>query len=135
MTGDPAPRVTFYQLRSKFVNQRADIPETARQVIYRTLAVGHHVGVLDCFSSLADVPLDEFRDWVMGLPDGPARTKLEGIFKFGEIEINVSHAHMLLPVLAEGEIAHAPWAAQVTQCLQAMKQEPAIYLMARRFLD
>jgi len=135
MSGEKRSRVTFYQLRTKFVNQRTDIPETARQIVYQTLAVGHHVGVLDCFSSLAEVPLDEFQDWVTGLPAGPARTKLEGIFKFGEIEINVTHANILIPALTEAESDHAPWAARVMECLQAMKQEPAIYLMARRFVD
>ncbi len=129
------PHITFYQLRSKFVNQREDIPETARQVLYSTLAVGHHVGVLDCFSALVDIPLDEFQDWVMRLPVGPGRTKLEGLFKFGEIEINLSHIGMLLPVLAQPEIANTLWASQIRQCLQAMQQEPAIYLMARRYLD
>lgn len=133
--GDTEPRITFYQLRSKFVNQRTDIPETARQVLYTTLAVGHHVGVLDCFSGLVDAPLAEFQDWVLRLPAGPGRTKLEGLFKFGEIEINVTHAGMLLPLFADAEIADTLWAAQVSQCLQAMKHEPAIYLMARRFLD
>lgn len=127
-------QVVFYQLQRKFVNQREDIPETARQVIYYTLAVGHHVGVLDCFSSLAEVPLEAFRTWVEGLPQGPGRSKLEGVLKWGEIEINASHAPMLLPLLGDSDLSpDAPhWIAPVAQCLKCMAQEPALYLMVRK---
>jgi hypothetical protein len=49
-------RVAIYQLSHKFVNQREDVPENAQQVVYYTLAIGHHVGVLDCFSSISEIP-------------------------------------------------------------------------------
>ena len=35
--------IAIYQLHSKFVNQRQDVPEDARQIVYYSLAVGHHV--------------------------------------------------------------------------------------------
>lgn len=38
------PSIVIYRLSRKFVNQRQDIPETARRVVYYTPAVGHHVG-------------------------------------------------------------------------------------------
>lgn len=128
-------RVTIYQLQRKFVNQREDIPETARQVIYYTLAVGHHVGVLDCFSSLAEIPLEEFRAWVEGLPQGTGRSKLEGVLKWGEIEINASHVSMLLPILEDSRATPgAPnWVPALAQCLKGMAQEPALYLMVRKY--
>ncbi len=52
-------RAVFYQLTHKFVNNDAYIPENAQQVMYYSLAIGHHVGVMDCFKSLMEIPLDE----------------------------------------------------------------------------
>jgi hypothetical protein len=76
-------RVVFYQLRTRFVNLRVYIPEEARQVVYYSLAVGHHVGVMDCFSRLVEVPLENFLEWLQTLPAGPARSKLEGVLAWG----------------------------------------------------
>jgi hydrogenase-4 component J len=134
-------RVSLYQLHTKFVNQREDIPEDARQVVYYALAVGHHVGVMDCFSSLVDIPLDEFRAWVERLPESPGRTKLEGVLRFGEIEINRSHVSLLQPLVgADGirpddlHLSEQPgWLATLAQCLQGILQEPALYLMLRKY--
>ena len=92
-------KISVYQLRQKFVNRQEDIPEDARQVVYYALAVGHHVGVMDCFTSLVEVPLEDFRRWLAALPEGPARSKLAGVLNWGEIEINRSHAELLLPLL------------------------------------
>ena len=129
-------RVAIYQLHTKFVNQREDIPEDARQVVYYALAVGHHVGVMDCFSSLVEIPLEEFRDWVEKLPEGPGRTKLEGVLRFGEIEINRSHVNILQPLVVDTDGIHITqrpgWVATLAQCLQGIRQEPALYLMVRK---
>ncbi|MBK9925455.1 MAG: formate hydrogenlyase maturation protein HycH [Anaerolineales bacterium] len=119
-------RVVFYQLTHKFVNQEQNIPEDARQVVYYSLAIGHHVGVMDCFQSLMEVPLDEYREWVSQLPEGTARHKMEGVLKWGEIEVNKEHAGGLLPLLNE------PWTKPFAQSLQAMMKEPALYLMIRK---
>jgi hydrogenase-4 component J len=119
-------RVVFYQLTHKFVNQEQNIPENAKQVIYYSLAIGHHVGVMDCFQSLMEIPLDEYREWVSQLPEGTARRKMEGVLKWGEIEVNKEHAGELLPLL------NAPWTKPLTQSLQAMMKEPALYLMIRK---
>jgi hypothetical protein len=126
-------RVAIYQLSRKFVNQREDIPDNARQVVYYTLAIGHHVGVLDCFSSIAEIPLEEFTLWLENLPEGPGRTKLEGVIKWGEIEINRSHVEMLLPVLESSNMNQATWVPPMVQCLKGMVQEPALYLMVRKY--
>jgi hydrogenase-4 component J len=123
--------VAVYQLSHKFVNQRQDIPENARQVVYYALAVGHHVGVMDCFSSLAEIPYDEFSTWVTSLPDGVGRAKLAGVMKWGEIEINRSHVELLLP-LFESHPAETSWTPLLAGCLRAMLQEPALYFMLRR---
>ncbi|MCZ7554297.1 MAG: hypothetical protein B6D39_12190 [Anaerolineae bacterium UTCFX2] len=126
-------RIVFYQLRQKFVNQRQDVPENARQVVYYTLAIGHHVGVLDCFSSQFEVEGEDFRNWVNGLPAGKGRTKLEGVFKWGEIEINREHVEFLKPLVEEPAGQQPPWCRTLAECLEGIAQEPALYLMVRKF--
>lgn len=127
-------RIVFYQLRQKFVNQRQDVPENARQVVYYTLAIGHHVGVLDCFSSQFEVSGEEFRGWVNSLPEGKGRTKLEGVIKWGEIEINREHVEMLLPLMEGSDPWPPAWCSQLINCLRGIVQEPALYLMVRKYI-
>jgi hydrogenase-4 component J len=124
-------RVSVYQLSHKFINRREDVPENARQVVYYALAVGHHVGVMDCFCSLVEIPLSEFSSWLHELPEGPGRTKLEGVLKWGEIEINCSHVGLILPLL-DGCQAETPWSKTLAQSLKSMLQEPALYLMVKK---
>ncbi len=132
-----AERAVFYQLTQKFVNTDKDIPEEAQQVVYYSLAIGHHVGVLDCFQSLMEVPLDEYRNWVAQMPEGKGRHKLEGLLTWGEIEINKSHASDLVPVLkdsrAQMDSAGTHCTDVLLDCLQKMIQEPALYLMVRKY--
>ena len=129
-------RAVFYQLTHKYVNNEKNIPETARQVIYYSLAIGHHIGVMDCFQSLLEIPLDEYRLWMDRLPEGSGRGKLEGLLKWGEIEINHSHAAALLPALSSAlphcNAAQALWSGTLIQWLQKMAEEPALYLMVRK---
>jgi hypothetical protein len=124
-------KVAVYQLSYKFVNRREDVPDNARQVVYYALAVGHHVGVMDCFSSLVEIPLDEYCSWLKILPEGVGRTKLEGVVKWGEIEINRSHVDRLLPMLQACE-AKTSWTPVLIQSFQAIVEEPALYLMMRK---
>ena len=125
-----AEQVVFYQLTHKFVNQEQAIPEGPRQVMYYSLAIGHHVGVLDCFQKLVEIPLEDYRHWLSQIPEGAGRHKLEGLLKWGEIEINESHANDLLSIL--NSTAETPWTEQLAQCLQQMSKEPALYLMVRK---
>lgn len=125
-------KVVFYRLASKFVNQAEDIPEEARQVLYYTLAVGHHVGVLDCFSRLFEIPMDNFRKWLNALPDSIGKTKLSGVIQWGEIEINHSHVAMLKQLLDMPISEQYPWQATFQDCLQTMQIEPAFYLMVKK---
>ena len=129
------PQIAFYRLSRKIVSTQDNIPEDARQVVYYSLAIGHHVGVIDCFSELMLVPAREFRQWLDRLPDGEARRKLEGAFLWNEIEINRSHVEELLPALA-GPLssADAPvpkWIQTMMQCLREMVAEPALYVMVK----
>ena len=127
-----SPKIVVYQLHSKFINRREDVPEEARQVVYYTLAVGHHVGVMDCFSSQIEIPFDEYATWVRNLPEGPARTKLEGAVRWGEIEVNVSHVEMLLSLFEPSQAERPGWRADLIHCLNNIKREPAMYLMVRK---
>lgn len=126
------PSIVIYRLSRKFVNQRQDVPETARQVVYYTLAVGHHVGVMDCFTPLAEISLPDFQAWLGSLPDSPGRRKMEGVLKWGEIEINRSHVNTLLPLLGLDTEKSAGWLILFRQSLLDMIQEPAFYLMAKK---
>ncbi|MBM3125937.1 MAG: formate hydrogenlyase maturation protein HycH [Chloroflexi bacterium] len=122
-------RVIFYQLTHKFVNLAQDIPEGSKQVVYYSLAIGHHVGLMDCFHCLMEIPLDDYCQWITHLPEGAARRKMEGVLKWGEIEVNQSHASELLEAFDKSQ---TQWTGALVQCLQAMRNEPALYLMVRR---
>ncbi len=129
-------RAVFYQLTHKFVNDEKAIPEEARQVIYYSLAIGHHVGVMDCFQSLMEIPLADYRQWISRLPAGAGRHKLEGLLKWGEIEINSSHTGELAPALEAGlaqmSEAEKRWSSVLASCMHKMAEEPALYLMVRK---
>ena len=129
-------RAVFYQLTTKYVSDQHTIPEQSRQVLYYTLAIGHHVGVMDCFKSVLEIPLADYRGWIDRLPEGPARQKLAGLLKWGEIEINRSHVAALLPALRSAlptaSADEAQWTNILTASLEQMVHEPALYLMVRK---
>jgi hydrogenase-4 component J len=128
--------VVFYQLTEKFVSSEMKIPDQSRQVIYYSLAIGHHVGVMDCFKKIIDVPLKEFENWVACLPEGAGRRKLEGISKWGEIEINRSHVIDLLQGINQSLEMSTKLNSQLPYTLAAslkmMMDDPALYLMGRK---
>jgi len=114
-----------------------DVPKdaAARQVMYYSLAIGHHVGVIDCFKAILDCPLESYREWIAQLPAGEARRKMEGLYKFGEITIDQTHIHMLgaafdkiKPQLKD---MAAQWTEKLMQALASIEMEPAIYLMVK----
>ena len=125
----------FYQLSRKVVSNQADIPDDARQVMYYSLAIGHHVGVMDCFSELMVMPAETYRQWLHRLPEGEARRKLEGALTWQEIEINRSHVEELMPALdalmARTGSSDSHWIKTMIGCLQEMVAEPALYLMVK----
>ena len=129
------PQVAFYRLSRKVVNNQDAIPEEARQVMYYSLAIGHHVGVMDCLSELMVVPVTTFTQSLELLEDGAARRKLEGVLQWNEIEINRSHVDALLPPLktlaARPDAPTPDWVHPLIQSLQEMVAEPAFYLMVK----
>jgi len=129
-------RAVFYQVTHKFVSQEPEASEGPRQVIYYSLAIGHHVGVMDCLKPLVEVPLETYRSWLEGMPEGQGRSKLEGLLKWGEIELGRQHVDALLPALQHGQPGVDPAEAEkiriLVNCLEQMRREPALYLMVRK---
>ena len=129
------PQVAFYRLSRKIVNNQEKIPADAQQIMYYSLAIGHHVGVMDCFSELMVVSAEKYKQCLERLPDGEARRKLEGALKWNEIEINRSHVDELLPafkVLLSGLSGpDSQWVKTMLRCFQEMVAEPALYLMVK----
>ena len=70
--GHTPDQVVFYELTRKFVETEEDVPQEACDVLYYTLAVGHHTGVLDCFEPRLSVSVNVFYSLVDALPEGQA---------------------------------------------------------------
>ncbi|MCI4188250.1 formate hydrogenlyase maturation HycH family protein [Dickeya dianthicola] len=129
--------VRFYALNRKFLDTRDKIPEQAQQVMYYSLAIGHHVGVIDCLKQVLHCPLTEYESWVGQLSDEEARRKMLGLLRFGEITIDHTHTALLggaFTALAAGD-SYPEWTATLVDYLAAMQREPAIYLMVKRLDD
>ena len=128
-------QVVFYRLHGKIENNQDAIPEDARQVMYYSLAIGHHVGVMDCFTELMAVPANGYKRCLERLPEGDARRKLEGALTWSEIEISRSHVDELLPalngLLPGMQDTDAEWVKTLIQCLREILAEPALYLMVK----
>ncbi|WP_342324064.1 formate hydrogenlyase maturation HycH family protein [Kosakonia sp. BYX6] len=128
-------KVMFWTLRQKFVDDSVELEEKSRQVMYYSLAIGHHVGVIDCLNVALECPLSEYQHWLTLIEDADARRKMQGLLTFGEIVIDASHVNTLAPsFVALSKTAAEPyrsWSRQLLQHLQDMAHEPALYLMVR----
>jgi len=129
-------KVMFWLLRQKFVDNSVELEEKSRQVMYYSLAIGHHVGVIDCLNVTLECPISDYQQWISLIADVEARRKMQGLLTFGEIVIDASHINTLAPTFAQlAETAQSPWrewSRQLLQHLQDMAQEPALYLMVRK---
>lgn len=142
-------RVEFRKLTRKFVDSASSIPDEAGDVLYYTLAVGHHTGVIDCFEQALSMPVRSYEKIVALMDDEKARLKLTGVLRFGEIEIDKSHAGSLLRAargalagldvfneLGKTSISLDP--CEVDQLmgfidlLLEIRDEPSVYAMVRR---
>lgn len=132
---EPQAKVMFWALRQKFVDDSMEREEKSRQVMYYSLAIGHHVGVIDCLNVVLECPLTDYQQWLTLLEDDEAQRKMQGLLTFGEIMIDASHINTLAPVFAAlAKTAEEPWrgwSRQLLQHLQDMAHEPALYLMVR----
>lgn len=129
--------VVFYQLNAKVLERKEDIPEDAKQVVYYSLAIGHHIGVFDCFRPAfrcTGAVFERVLDTLAASEE--ARRKLAGVLRFGEILVDHSHAAMLSDAidaaLPNAEPPVACWLERLHTALDAIRREPAIYLMGRR---
>jgi len=129
--------VVFYQLSAKFVDNEREIPEEAAEVLYYSLAVGHHTGVIDCLSERFRCSLGAYLEVLEALPEeSKARYKLEGILRHGEIQIDKNHASFLQNVTGGRSSCLISKEAQdfleaLTESLQTIESSPAVYLMGR----
>lgn len=155
--GRTAREVVFYRLGEKFVDHERSIPEDVRSVLYYTLAIGHHTGVIDCLKPCLATSREVFADVLALLGPGEAHDKLAGIEKFGEIEVKKEHVPVLKPAVIAAldragsalevvEEAAAPGAAAETVTaidapawleeflclLEEIQCEPCVYAMGRR---
>lgn len=129
--------VIFYLLDQRFVENESKIPEEAKDVMYYSLAIGHHVGVIDCFKKLIVADYDDYQRFVNCFPEGgEARRKLAGLMKFGEIVIDSSHVNLLARALDEIKpnltALQRQWAEILLDTLASIQREPVMYIMVKR---
>ncbi|WP_318506633.1 formate hydrogenlyase maturation HycH family protein [Photobacterium leiognathi] len=129
--------VYFYSLGRKFVDESYDVPEEAKQIMYYSLAIGHHLGVVDCLDAVLKCSGHEYLEWISGLDqNGKAFRKMKGFLVFGEITIYPEHLNML--ALAFDRIdsrTQNEKSQQLTSgfidALGAIHREPTMYMMIR----
>lgn len=126
--------VEFYRLNRKFVDSR-ETPPRSENLIYHAIALGHHIGVLDCFQKVLEMPERDFSRLIAGLSGGECRRKLEGLLKWGEIEITSGHAGPLLQEMAQAVPVMPPEEKRAAQefcdLLHLVEKEPTIYMVVR----
>jgi len=132
--------VVFCQLSRKFVDENDHTPADAQQVVYYSLAIGHHLGVIDCLKERLVCPLEAYQAWIATLEvDGDARRKMNGVPRYGEIVIDQNHVVMLARAFDAAKPTQTAeqqgWSQAMLDMLRAIQQEPAIYLMVRRRYD
>lgn len=133
-------QVVFSQLSRKFIDENDATPAEAQQVVYYSLAIGHHLGVIDCLEAALTCPWEAYLAWIATLEEGSAaRRKMEGVPKYGEIVIDASHISLLAnafdAALCRQTPAQQVWSKTLLSMLHDIHQESAIYLMVRRLRD
>ena len=127
--------VVFSQLSRKFIDENDATPAEAQQVVYYSLAIGHHLGVIDCLEAALTCPWEDYLAWIATLEEGSeARRKMEGVPKYGEIVIDFNHVQMLARAF-DSALAAQAWSKLMLSMLHDIHQESAIYLMVRRHRD
>ena len=132
--------VVFSQLSRKFIDENDATPDQAQQVVYYSLAIGHHLGIIDCLEAALSCPWDEYLAWIATLEAGStARRNMEGVPKYGEIVIDSNHVSMLANAFDKARASQTAqqqdWSQAMLNMLHAIHQESAIYLMVRRLRD
>ncbi|MGR5298841.1 formate hydrogenlyase maturation HycH family protein [Vibrio mediterranei] len=131
--------VDFYRLSRKFVDDK-EVPAVAQHIIYYSLGIGHHLGVVDCLKSEINCSGHEYLEWISALPqESEAFRKMYGYFMFGEITIFPEHIHMLAHAFSAIDVnLQTEKSQQLTQglisVLTGIHNEPNMYLMIRSTL-
>lgn len=131
--------VVFSRLSRKFIDENDATPPQAQQVVYYSLAIGHHLGVIDCLKAALTCPLPEYQAWIATLTPGEAQRKMLGVPRYGEIVIDQTHVTRLAKAfdeaLARQSAQQQAWSRELLALLQAIQYEPAVYVMVRRQHD
>lgn len=132
--------VVFSQLRRKFIDENDATPAQAQQVVYYSLVIGHHLGVIDCLETALSCPWEDYLAWIATLEAGSeARRKMEGVPRYGEIVIDSTHVMLLANAFdraqARQNAQQLAWSKALLSMLHDIHQESAIYLMVRRLRD
>ncbi|WBU50312.1 formate hydrogenlyase maturation HycH family protein [Kosakonia pseudosacchari] len=132
--------VVFSQLRRKFIDENDATPAQAQQVVYYSLAIGHHLGVIDCLETALSCSWEDYLAWIATLEAGSeARRKMEGVPRYGEIVIDSTHVMLLANAFdraqARQNAQQLAWSKALLSMLHDIHQESAIYLMVRRLRD
>lgn len=132
-------QITFWSLRQKFLDSES-VPEQSQQVMYYSLAIGHHVGVIDCLKTELTCDLEHYSQWISMLGTHEAQRKMKGLLTYGEIHIDSTHvdmlAHALSPLVGTNQPApFRQWSATLLHLLAEIQQEPAIYLIVKKRND
>ena len=120
-------KVVFSQLSRKFIDENDATPAEAQQVVYYSLAIGHHLGVIDCLEAALTCPWDDYLAWIATLEAGSeARRKMEGVPML---------ANAFDKARAAQTSQQKEWSTMLLSMLHDIHQENAIYLMVRRLRD
>lgn len=130
-----ARMVTVHRLVRKFVDDERSVPEDAKDVLYYTLSVGHHTGVIDCFERVLSMPVEDYEAICASMSEGEARYKLEGVMRHSEIELGKSQVNQVISSLslALSDMGESPrrFAEALLDQLVAVHDEPSVYVMIR----
>ncbi|MDR0501027.1 MAG: hypothetical protein LBG97_07325 [Coriobacteriales bacterium] len=136
-------QIVLYRLSSKVVSMEENVSDRSKEVAYYTLAVGHHTGVLDCFTAAMSFSYAYLQQLLCLLPkDCFTHYKLDGLRKFGEITIASEHAQRLIDDLnkasmlaqMQGADGILELIAELGKQLQLVLDDPVVYLVAKRLL-
>lgn len=129
--------VVFYQVKAKFVDSEKSVPEETKDVLYYTLSIGHHTGVIDCLEEKLRIPKAQYEDICASL-DGEAKYKLEGAVRNTEIQIEKHNLPPLIDSL-NAALNSADTLDDVTKTnisnildlFKVLEDDTAAYIMAR----
>jgi formate hydrogenlyase maturation protein HycH len=111
----------------------------AQQVVYYSLAIGHHLGVIDCLEAALSCPWPAYLAWIATLEEGStARRKMEACRSTARSSstptmLRCSPTPLIKRRPADPE--QQAWSKTLLSMLHDIHQESAIYLMVRRLRD